>query len=326
MRRLGFIACFLYSITSYGQSTVVSELEGDFVGNRFLYVEHGSNSFSLMGENYTFTNTEESAGPKRLSIRYISYSGKVHENKSFWVADGSYQLTGKVNDENSWKVYPEHPYNQIDLEIESADLTNRKRLILAHLDSELGQEKLNKFKNDFYREELMEALELLPSDSWYHGEIVTYLTLSESTLAKIGQKAPDFSLESLSGSNFTLSDQVGKYSLLEFSFTGCKGCMLALPELKKLQEQLGDQIQIVSIWKDKKKDTWLNVLKEDKSQITWTSLWDPNGLASALFEIDLWPTYALIDPDGNVKSIWSGYKKGDNLSRKILRAMETGRP
>lgn len=326
MRLLLVVLGFLFSISSYSQTTVISELEADFSGNRFLYIEHGANSFSLMGENYTFTNTEENPGPKRLSIRYISYSGKVHEYRNFWVADGSYQLTGNVNDESSWKVYPEHPFNQIDLEIESTDLATRKKLILEHLDSELGQEKLNKFKDEFSPEELVAALEQFSSDSWYHGEIVTYLTLSESTLAKIGQKAPDFTLESLSGADFILSEQAGKYSLIEFSFTGCKGCMLALPELKKLQDDLGDQIQIVSIWKDRKRDTWLNVMKEEKSQITWTSLWDPNGLASALFEIDLWPTYALIDPDGKVKSIWSGYKKGDNLSRKIIRAMETGRP
>lgn len=324
--RILFIFGLLLSYHSFGQSTVVSELEADFKGNRFLHIEHGANTFSLMGENYTFTNTEDKPGPKRLSIRFIGYSGKVHEYKTYWVGDGSYLLTGNVNDESSWKVSPEHPFNQIDFEIESADLTTRKKLILDHLDSELGQEKLNKFKEEFSHEELIAALDHFPLDSWYHGEIITYLTLSESTRAKIGQKAPDFTLESLSGTGFTLSEHAGKYSLIEFSFTGCKGCLLALPELKKLQDQLGDQIQIVSIWKDKTKDTWLNVLKEEKSQITWTSLWDPNGLVSALFEIDLWPTYALIDPDGNVKSIWSGYKKGDNLSRKILRAMETGRP
>ncbi len=89
---------------------------------------------------------------------------------------------------------------------------------------------------------------------------------------------------------------------------------------------MGDQIQIVSLWKDPKKTTWLNTQADKKSQIVWTDVWDPNGLASSLFEIKVWPSYVLIDPDGNVKSIWSGYKKGDNLSRKILRAMESGRP
>lgn len=326
MRKIFLFFVFLYSFHAFSQTTVISDLQADFNGNRFLFIEHGMNDFSLVGENYTFTNLEENPGPKRLTLRFIGYSGKVYEYKSFWIGEGEYRLTGQVNDESTWIVSPDHPFNQMDRAIEAADLASRKRMIFDHLDSELGQEKLDKYKDDFSREELEKALGLMPADSWYRGEIVTYLALSETTLAKIGQKAPDFSLESMSGEQFTLSDNLGSYSLVEFSITGCKFCLDALPELKKLQDQLGDQIQIVSIWKDRKKDTWLNVLKEEKSQITWTNAWDPNGLASGLYEVGLWPSYALIDPEGKLKAIWSGYKKGDNLSRKILRAIDSGRP
>lgn len=326
MRKIFLFSVSLYSFHSFSQTTVISDLQSDFNRNRFLNIEHGMKDFSLVGENYTFTNTEENPGPKRLTLRFIGYSGKVYEYKSFWIGEGEYHLTGQVNDESSWKVSPDHPFNQIERDIESSDLAKRKKMIFDHLNSDLGQEKLDKYKAEFSREELGKALELIPSDSWYRGEIVTYLALSETTLAKIGQKAPDFSLESMSGEQFTLSNNLGRYSLLEFSITGCKFCLDALPELKKLQDQFGDQIQIVSIWKDRKKDSWLNVLKEEKSQITWTNAWDPNGMASGLYDIGLWPSYALIDPEGKIKAIWSGYKKGDNLSRKIIRAMETGRP
>ncbi|WP_338228679.1 TlpA family protein disulfide reductase [Algoriphagus taiwanensis] len=176
-----------------------------------------------------------------------------------------------------------------------------------------------KFKLDFTDEELRSALNLIPSDSWYHGEIGTYLTLNESTRAKIGEPAPDFSLESKSGEMFQLSEQKGKYTLLEFSYTGCPYCFLAIPELRKFHDEMGDQIQVVSLWKDQTKKIWLESQSDHKSQITWTNVWDPNGLSSSLFDIKIWPSYVLIDPEGKVKSIWSGYKKGSSLSKKIQR-------
>jgi hypothetical protein len=108
---------------------------------------------------------------------------------------------------------------------------------------------------------------------------------------------------------------------LEFSFTGCRGCILALPELKKLDDELGHKVQIVSLWRDPSKNTWLNGQAEHKSQITWTNVWDPNAFASSLFDIKMWPSYVLIDPEGRVKSIWTGYKKGNTLTKRILREM-----
>lgn len=323
MRLLPLVFGFLFSINCYAQTTVISELETNFTGNRFMRVVHGDRYFDVWGENYTFTHTDDRSGPKKLSLLFIKNSGKILERKEFWIEDGDYRLTGKVNDESTWIVFPVHPFNQIDQEIELADLETKKKLIFQHLDKELGQEKLIKFKRDFTDEELENALTLIPSDSWYHGEIGTYLTLNESARAKIGEPAPDFSLESRSGEMFQLSDQKGKYTLLEFSFTGCQGCILALPELKKFHEEMGDQIQIVSVWNDPKKTTWLNSQADHKSQIVWKNVWDPNGLASSLFEIKIYPSYVLIDPEGRVKSIWNGYKKGNNLTRKIKRELST---
>ncbi|GMQ33847.1 MAG: redoxin domain-containing protein [Cytophagales bacterium] len=319
MKPFLFLLLVLFSFDSFSQSTVISELEADFTGNRFLRIVHGDRFFDVWGENYAFSHTDDSKGPKKLSLLFIKNSGKIQERKDFWIEDGEYRLTGKVNDESTWEVFPNHPYNQIDQEIESADLETRKKLIFQQLENELGQEKLIKFKLDFTDEELRSALNLIPSDSWYHGEIGTYLTLNESTRAKIGEPAPDFSLESKSGEMFQLSEQKGKYTLLEFSYTGCPYCFLAIPELRKFHDEMGDQIQVVSLWKDQTKKIWLESQSDHKSQITWTNVWDPNGLSSSLFDIKIWPSYVLIDPEGKVKSIWSGYKKGSSLSKKIQR-------
>lgn len=325
MRHSLYLIAFLFSLSLHAQSTkVISALEPDFAGNRFLYIEHGEKFLNLSGENYFFTNEDDSPGPKKLNMYYISNSGKINQRRTFWLGEGEYRLTGKVNDESSWQVFPAHPFTLIANEIDTAIGDVKKELIAKHVDKLVGLDKLNEFKSQFKDEELVDLIKKVPSslqESWYFDEMVTYLTLNQSVRAKIGQPAPDFTLESQAGTDFSLHDQKGGYTLLEFSFTGCVYCLKALPELKKIHEEMGDQVQLVSIWKDPKKTTWLNDQTEHKNQITWANLWDPNGLATSLFEVSIFPTYVLINPNGQVQAIWNGYKKGNKLIRKLTREM-----
>jgi peroxiredoxin len=325
MRHSLYLVAFVFSLSVHAQSTkVISALEPNFAGNRFISVEHGEKTLNLTGENYFFTNEDDSPSPKKLNLYYISNSGKINQRKTFWLEGGEYRLTGKVNDESTWEVFPAHPFTLIATEIDTSEGNTKKELIMKHLDKLVGLDKLNEFKTEFTDEQLSELLEKVPSnlrESWYFDEMVTYLTLNQSARAKVGQQAPDFTLESQAGTSFSLNDQKGGYTLMEFSVTGCVYCLKALPELKKINEELGDQIQIVSIWKDAKKSTWLNSLSDLKKQITWTNLWDPNGLATSLFEVQIFPSFVLINPEGEVQAIWNGYKRENSLVRKLTREM-----
>lgn len=321
--RLLFTLFFFSSIASFAQTTLNLEMEGETSGNKFLRINHGDKFFDIWGEEkYKITHENEQKGPKKLDILYLSNGGKILQRKSFWIEDQDYFLTGKVSEGASWALLPVHPFTQITDSIAQSVGIEKKELILRHLSTLVGLDQLNAYKSEFTDEELVAALELVPENLrqvWEYDEIQTYLTLNQSTRAKIGLPAPDFSLESKSGQQFVLSEQKGKFVLLEFSFTGCRGCILALPELKKLHEELGSQIQIVSLWRDQSKEVWLNSQAEHKSQIAWTNVWDPNAFGASLFDIEIWPTYVLIDPKGRVQTQWSGYKKGNFLTKKIQR-------
>jgi len=54
-------------------------------------------------------------------------------------------------------------------------------------------------------------------------------------------KAPDFTLVSLEGDMFTLSDLRGKVILLNFWATWCYPCKIEIPDLNKLQEKYQDK-------------------------------------------------------------------------------------
>jgi len=183
---------------------------------------------------------------------------------------------------------------------------------------------LNLHKSIFKDEELMDLIDQVPGplvDTWEVDEIKTYLSLNAMARAKVGQMAPDFVLESKNGTDFSLKEQKGKYVLLDFSFTGCGGCIKALHELIEVYQKHGKDVEFVTIWNDKSRNIWEEKWKDHKALMTWTNLWDRTSLATRLFEIEIFPSFVLINPSGEVQSIWNGYSKG-KLKRKLEKELK----
>ncbi|WP_100628743.1 TlpA family protein disulfide reductase [Algoriphagus formosus] len=312
------------SFEANAQTKLISKLEGNFSGNQLIGIQHGENLVKLYGEKYEFTETDSMPGPKTLSISYILTSGKIRASKTFWMDSGEYTLTGNVNQPESWQLSPIHPFTQIQTDIELADEANKKLLITSHLDKLVGLRMLNSHKSIFKDEELMDLLDQVPGplvDTWEVDEIKTYLSLNAMARAKVGQMAPDFVLESKNGTDFSLKEQKGKYVLLDFSFTGCGGCIKALPELIEVYQKHGKDVEFVTIWNDKSRNIWEEKWKDHKALMTWTNLWDRTSLATRLFEIEIFPSFVLINPSGEVQSIWNGYSKG-KLKRKLEKELK----
>ncbi len=66
-----------------------------------------------------------------------------------------------------------------------------------------------------------------------------------------GKEAPDFELELLDGSTFRLSEQRGNIVVLDFWATWCGPCVMALPDVKKLDEEYRDRgVVVVGVSRD----------------------------------------------------------------------------
>ena len=131
---------------------------------------------------------------------------------------------------------------------------------------------------------------------------------------KIGEQMKDFTLFDREGSKHQLSDFKGKYTILEFTFVGCGGCVFIKPFLEEFYKRNKDKAEVIAIYKDTK-ENWIKEGQEHKvSYHEWS---DPTFASEpvAAYDVYAYPTFVIIDPNGKILDIKTG---GDGL----LKALE----
>lgn len=182
---------------------------------------------------------------------------------------------------------------------------------------ELSMEaKLN--ENFPYRQELLEVYDRIDAKQRQTeiGKDITVL-LFPPTVLKIGEQIADADLYDLNGKIHHLSDNKGKFILLDFWSRGCGPCMMALPEMKEIAETYKDKLEVISLSIDNEKN-WREV--SATKNMTWQNLNElqgSNGLY-AKYGVNGIPFYIIISPDGVLLHKWMGYGQG-LLKFKIRR-------
>lgn len=124
--------------------------------------------------------------------------------------------------------------------------------------------------------------------------------------ASAGDHAIDFTATTLAGKSFSLKDARGQIVLLHFWGSWCGPCRRQNPELVKLARELGDELRIVSIGIEQKKERWQAAIQRDglfwPDQImdTSSSLKFLNGPISDLYGVNQVPMEFLLDKEGKV--------------------------
>lgn len=131
--------------------------------------------------------------------------------------------------------------------------------------------------------------------------------------ANIGDKVAGFNAIDPSGKTVSFSSLYSlKPTLLLFSAAWCQPCVQAIPELKKLHEQFGDAVNIVSFSIDANKELWLKKIKDQ--DIKWTNLWDGQAAYSPTYTqygFTAIPSFLLVDKHGIILDKGTtGYEEG----------------
>ena len=139
-------------------------------------------------------------------------------------------------------------------------------------------------------------------------------------VVKEGDEMADTELYDLDGKIHHLTDFKGKDILLDFWSSGCGPCIMALPEMKEIQEQYKECLTVVSLSSDTK-SRWKAA--SAKHEMTWQNLSDLKQSAGlyAKYGVNGIPNYVLISPEGKIMKMWSGYGKG-SLKLKMRRYLD----
>ncbi|MGB1262022.1 MAG: TlpA family protein disulfide reductase [Cognaticolwellia sp.] len=135
------------------------------------------------------------------------------------------------------------------------------------------------------------------------------------------QKAPDFTLKSLSGENLNLTEQRGNIIVINFWASWCGPCRTEMPILQDFHDQYQDLG--VAVW-------GVNVEQENQAGIDYIRelavdfpiFFDASNEVSANYNVEAMPTTVIIDRNGKVRSVFRGYQKGyEKKYAKVIKQL-----
>ncbi|MDA3817193.1 MAG: TlpA disulfide reductase family protein [Prolixibacteraceae bacterium] len=113
-----------------------------------------------------------------------------------------------------------------------------------------------------------------------------------------GIAAPDFSIETLCGETFKLSENKGKFVLIDFWGTWCGPCVGEVPHLIELAKSIpDDQLVIIGLSVNDTEDKLNNFIAEKKINYKNAMC---NKEIQQEFGVNSFPTTFLIDKEGNI--------------------------
>ena len=260
--------------------------------------------------------------PSFVSVKTVSGRGKITNHlPRIWFSDDNLSLdinwVEKTFDSSS-KV----PYQELSQEMENLKGKKQKQLILANPNQWPGLFFADRFKEDLPISDLEAFLERTTeefSQSIYAKRIEYFIAAERMNPIKKGKALADFKLPNEQGEEIALLQSSDKPKLIALFSSGCAYSVASIQLLQKLHEEGSDQLEIITIWEDNSRDTWLNYRKDEKEDITWINLWDQYGFASTYLDRKMWPSFYVVDPEGILIDRFSGYsqKSADKIRALI---------
>jgi peroxiredoxin len=149
--------------------------------------------------------------------------------------------------------------------------------------------------------------------------------VAKATLTQVGQVAPDFTVTTLDGKTFTLSEMRGRTVLLNFFATWCPPCKEEVPHLQEIWEKLGTSGQIVML-SIAREETPTEVLPfREKYGLTFPMACDPEREIFARYATGYIPRTYVIFRDGVIRYQTQGFDEKEFFEIEKLLA-EKGAP
>jgi peroxiredoxin len=137
----------------------------------------------------------------------------------------------------------------------------------------------------------------------------------------VGEEAPDFSITTIDGEKFKLSDNFGKVIVLDMMTTSCSACKSEMEHLREVYGRYSQEdVIIVTISVDGGDSN--SELREYQSKYgdNWTFARDTDGVSNK-YNIRYTPTTVIIDRDGIIRYYHEGETSFQTLSNEIDKVL-----
>ena len=154
-------------------------------------------------------------------------------------------------------------------------------------------------------EKAREIFKKFPQEAMNHRLVVETKAKLYAERVKVGEQMKDFTLYDRELKAHQLSEFKGKYTILEFTFYGCGGCVFIKPYLEEFYKRNKDKAEVIAIYNDTK-ENWMKEGQEHK--VSYQEWSDPERASEpvAAYDVNTFPTFVVIDPNGKILDIAPG--------------------
>jgi peroxiredoxin len=158
---------------------------------------------------------------------------------------------------------------------------------------------------------------ILRSDRTTAADRATNDPVIAPTKAKIGSRAPDFTLPGLDGTPVTLSQLRGRVVVLAFFASWCHPCEQDMPVLERAQRAIGDRIAVIGVnYQDFPNDSRDFVRRLG---VTFPALIEDStrNPVAALYDVHAMPDTVFIDGNGVIRDRLFGQTRARDLEAAL---------
>ncbi|HEX5416428.1 MAG TPA: redoxin domain-containing protein [Chloroflexota bacterium] len=134
---------------------------------------------------------------------------------------------------------------------------------------------------------------------------------------RVGQAAPDFTLQTLDKRSVQLSAYRGKPVLINFWATWCVPCQTEMPAIDAVARAHPD---LVVLAVDSMEGPVLVQRYQDQHPYSFRPLLDPTGEVVARYHVDGLPTSYFVAPDGTIRTINIGPMTQSTIEKNVAAA------
>ncbi len=319
LKPLILITLLFFTVSTFAQSVI----NGKVVGvKENLYISYGYALYSIDLKDNKFTyQLPKAQSPQCIGLAQIKGSKVKHLSPEIWITADTVNIEFNISKAgNTYKMDKRSPHQSISEQIQSAPKGKKMQLIEKNLNVYPALFFLYKNKEKFSLKKLKAIYPKIPQkfkEDILAQRLKGYITAKQLSVPKKNKQFRTFQLKDKNGKLIKIETKANKYRLLIFMSYGCFFSRMSVPKVAKLQKKYAEKVDFISIWNIDSNEMWQD--KEIAPLLTWTNLWDKNEFVFTYFDINLYPSFYLVDKNGKIITILKNYEKLGQMLKKHLK-------